>query len=85
MAALLAAVAAIQHAMGRVAICACGYAKLWEGDVWSAGNSQHPIDWSMLSHLAHGVVFHAALRWLRPGASPPGGPPPRSSSRARGR
>jgi uncharacterized protein DUF2585 len=60
---VIAAVAAIELAMGRHPICTCGAIDLWVGARDSPQTSQMLADWYSLSHVVHGLLFYAAL-WL---------------------
>jgi hypothetical protein len=46
--------------------CACGGARPWISNVWTEHCSRHLADPYTLTHVSHGLIFFAALAWLRP-------------------
>jgi hypothetical protein len=51
---------------GRRWWCAGGEPWIWVSNVWSSHCSQHVFDPYSLTHVSHGLIFFAALLWLRP-------------------
>lgn len=66
--AVLASTAAIELFMGRLPLGPDGRFGWLEPDIWSAALSQRVADWYSVSHVLHGVLFYALMRWLRPRA-----------------
>jgi len=58
-------------ALGRTPWCRCGSIKLWTVDAWGPENSQQLFDPYSFTHVTHGVLLYAILRWLA-GGLPPG-------------
>ena len=52
------------HQQGRIWWCACGHWNPWDGDIWSAHNSQHWLDPYSFTHVLHGVMLCGVLVWL---------------------
>ena len=62
--AIFVAAAAILFVMGRNPLCTCGRIDLW-GPVGPT-QSQMLADWYSFSHLVHGFLFYALLKWAAP-------------------
>jgi hypothetical protein len=61
--ALFVFVATVELLMGRLPLGPDGRFGWWDGDIWSAENSQRFADPYSFSHLTHGILFFGFL-WL---------------------
>lgn len=63
---ILAVTALVLRAMGHSFVCPCGQVRLWYGEVMTAQNSQHLLDWYSFSHLMFGMLVYGGMRMLLP-------------------
>ena len=61
---VLALTVAVLWAMNRPPICTCGSITFWGSE--GPAQSQMLADWYSPSHIVHGLLFYAVLRWLWP-------------------
>ncbi len=54
------------YALGQPWISASGQILLWSDNPLSPETSQQIADWYSLSHIVHGLLFYALLRWCFP-------------------
>jgi hypothetical protein len=64
--AILVCSAFLLHQQNRIWWCACGHFNMWDGDIWSAHNSQHVFDPYSFTHVLHGMIFCGLCAWLWP-------------------
>lgn len=64
--AIVAVAAAALLALGRTPWCRCDRVALWSSDAWGPENSQQLADPYTFTHIGHGILFYALLRWLAP-------------------
>ena len=62
---VLVLTAVVELAMGRPLFGPPGFG-IWVWDIWSPANSQVLVDPYSFSHLIHGFLFFALLRWVAP-------------------
>jgi hypothetical protein len=63
---LVAVQAGVLALLGQPLISASGEVKFWVSEVLSPEMSQQLFDWYTFSHVIHGFLFYAFLRWLFP-------------------
>jgi len=64
--AIVAIAAAIELWMGRLPLGPDGRFGWWEGNIWSSEQSQRFADAYSFSHVLHGLLFYALLRYVAP-------------------
>jgi len=67
--AVLALTAMIETWMGRLPLGPDHTFAWWDGDIWSSENSQRVADAYSFSHIVHGILFFALLRFVARGQS----------------
>jgi len=65
-AALLGLQAGTLHLFGQPLFAASGHIRLWVSDPFSPDMSQQLLDWYSFSHIIHGFIFFALLKFAAP-------------------